>query len=1527
LFFGQISHSYAQNFTQIEKRADQAFNLRQYDIALIDYRQLLAKEQQNSKYNFRYGVCLFEIENHFQAAKYFDLVIGLKQEVDPLNYYYRGLIYQEQYFFEAAQKCFDNYQKLSAESKNHKKVSHLIEQTKRAAAEIHGYVQLPLQAIQTTQDPRFYLQYNFGPDDYSFYEVTDLHAKNNLKHQHIPVYAYKRGMKYRILSSYGAKGDNLDLYIQRKDANNNWSEAILIEGGVNSSQSNEAFGFFDPQTNKLYYSSDANSIGGFDLFEASYDLSTNVVSSVRRMPYPYSSPVNDLFYVIDHSKNSAYFATQRQGIVNQFEVYSLDIIENMLPAFVFSGQFSNELEPNSLQMSMTFTDLKNGIEFGPFLTNRDGIVEIALSSAGPFELAIEVEGASRIFTTRFELPQVPNGSQLVQQIRYYNDELGKEKWQVLNLIKPLQADIALSNLSKLELTAAKGQLIPKRISKSNLEPNSPTLAQRWQVQTTDTATFVNLITDSLLAAEVALENQVRLTQLLTTDLEQLLKEREQLLSQLAKLNQSDLTPNELEKLHFKLDELTKVIALNVQWLEVNTAAQIPDQGLLRDLEQINDQNQQLLLKNDTLQLIAGWEEQRTILTKAFQIAAYDNQATLETAKNAEQHLLQQIIELEAANKSQIGVVQKQIDNLKSDLQLQSKKQQIQTQTEITQLERQQQSLLQLSEEYKAKREQQTKNIEVFDQSKHIAVLIHQSEDPSLQLAPTALNIEELIEEFKQQAPIYDQGVQRLNELIVVSKNANPSIKEESSQEESISQNTTSIKEESSQEESISQNTTSINQESSQEESITQETTSIKEESSQEESISQNTTSINQESSKEEPITQETTSINEETSSQEESITQETTSINEETSSQEESITQETTSINEETSSQEVSIPQETTSINEETSSQEESISQNTTSINQESSQEESITQETTSINEVTSSQEESITQETTSINEEPSQEESISQNTTSINQAPQTRVSTYKASIEQLKNLSDEQILEPVELDELGLTKSELDLLDAALKLPMIEVTANQTQLVQLESKYNSDVKLIENYVAYVVARSTFEQQKIQLQANQDELRRQSEVFEALDEEVLVQLLVAQDALVVALEKQKNHLLDFDNQAQLELLIQNNFIPTLNDFEVVQNVQQSNANSNSNSDFKMVSDPQIEQSLPIDLPCPDGLVFRVQVGAFRKPVPADRFREFTPVDGRKLANGLIVYMAGNFRTSAEAMKQQKAIRALGYTDAFIVAYENCERMTLAQGRLKENQQPNKIDQTNPATRPFAEPGQGLYYSVQVGVYNKPLSSADPIGLPELIEARTQKGQYRYASGKFDALAEAKKRQQQAVKKGITDAFIVAYYQGQRIDLARARALSESGVAFEPFIDNKNQKTVSVAIQNQVAQLQIPKTQSIIPPDPYIRYELKCEECTDDLTRLNRVGVFVYNEERGAIQSAIQKQSSFTKLQQLYLKDMRKRSAALKGDIQVVDLAQPIDGAFADWFLRQQNAYQLDFAQPRIILQYLPESLE
>jgi hypothetical protein len=97
----------------------------------------------------------------------------------------------------------------------------------------------------------------------------------------------------------------------------------------------------------------------------------------------------------------------------------------------------------------------------------------------------------------------------------------------------------------------------------------------------------------------------------------------------------------------------------------------------------------------------------------------------------------------------------------------------------------------------------------------------------------------------------------------------------------------------------------------------------------------------------------------------------------------------------------------------------------------------------------------------------------------------------------------------------------------------------------------------------------------------------------------------------------------------------------------------------------------------------------------------------------------------------------------------------------------------------PKSSIFETPGEALYYTVQVGVYNRPLQSEKQLGLPELIEAQTAKGQYRYASGRFDKLTAAKERQRLAVAKGITDAFIVAYYQGKRISLAEAKQLVAS----------------------------------------------------------------------------------------------------------------------------------------------------
>ncbi|MBI1837411.1 MAG: hypothetical protein HYR91_09120, partial [Flavobacteriia bacterium] len=61
--------------------------------------------------------------------------------------------------------------------------------------------------------------------------------------------------------------------------------------------------------------------------------------------------------------------------------------------------------------------------------------------------------------------------------------------------------------------------------------------------------------------------------------------------------------------------------------------------------------------------------------------------------------------------------------------------------------------------------------------------------------------------------------------------------------------------------------------------------------------------------------------------------------------------------------------------------------------------------------------------------------------------------------------------------------------------------------------------------------------------------------------------------------------------------------------------------------------------IPVDVKEPNGLVYRVQVGAFSKPIPQDLFSSFNPVSGEKIANTSITrYMAGYFNGAGKAVE-------------------------------------------------------------------------------------------------------------------------------------------------------------------------------------------------------------------------------------------------------------------------------------------------
>ena len=1457
LFFWQSYFVIAQNQTSLEKHAEQAFSKSQYTVALVDYRQLLAKDQQNPLYNYRYGVCLYEAVDHLEAAKYFDVVLGLNQSADPLIFYYRGLIYQEQYFFTPAIRLFEMYRDASQEIKNPKDVQKLIAQCQRAKDEIEAYVQLPLLSIDAITNQKFYNAYPFNSDDYTFYEAPELHTKNNAKHNFVPVYAYKRGMKYRILASYGPKGDQLDLYLQLKDAENNWGELIFISGGINTPFSDETFGFIDPQTGSLYFSSTANSIGGHDIFKADFNLGNGSASNIQRLPYPYSSPVNDLFYVIDRKQEKAYFATNRQGLVGQYEIYTLAVEQEISPSFVFYGHFSDELQPGSSALSLQFIDIKSNQVFGPFLTDENGDYQVVLLGAGPYKMEIDVDGASRSYFTRFEMPTLKNGSMLYQQIRYFNDELGKEQWQVLNQIRPNDDILALSSLSKIQLNAAQGLLLqPQRKSVDNTILDQFTLEQQWGINAKDTAAFVSKLVDTLIAAEVSLENQASLLAILRNDFEQKLNEREKLLVELSTLIQTNAPRDDLQETKNELEAVESALSLAKLWIEINQNANIPDLVLLKNIKEFNEQNQFKLLKNDTLSLIDNWNEQQSKIQQYLQIAAFDATQALEAQKTSQQYELQKTLRDQAANKEQLQRLNEQVNQLNSNFELQSKREQTQRKSAIENLENQRILLIDIEQQLSAQREMQEQILQIIEQDERIDEYLTKAENEKTPNLDGHASFQELVAEYAQQDIIYNQINNQLAQLDAIAKTEEGNEKKNennSREEESVAR----------------QNNAEIEQ---------APTEILANEERAGEQIIEQIDPI--------ALTTQAEQKNENNSREEESVATHNTA----------EIEQAPTEIlaSEERAGEQII---EQTDPNALTTQAEQQNENN-------GLEQESIAGHNASLIEIENTENTEVLTEIQALN-------SLSQVNSKAKVAE--KVDAFFVELAKINAQTADVFILDSEFKGLALTPKELNALEDGVTFSLANESVEDFKINMLQQE-----DLIRSYLDYIQLRWSFEQLKIELQQNQQMIADNQ--FDTTKKEELLILMNQQEELLEKLENQHEVITQYPNQKTLEALIQEEYVIDLSKI----NVEQAQSNKSAPSVFKIEKQIDISQPLPINVPCPDGLVFRVQIGAFRKPVASDRFRDFTPVDGRVLQNGLTVYMAGYFRSSKEALAQQKNIRALGYNDAFVVAYNNCDRLTLGQGRLLEQNDLAKETSTNTNQKIFAEPGVGLFYSVQIGVYNKPLTSTAPFGLPDLIEARNNKGQYRYASGKFEDLNAAKKRQQEAVAKGIKDAFIVAYFEGQRIDLAKAKALKESGI----LIDTKVELTQIVTIPNELGKeiqtMQIPKKQTIIPPDPVIRYELKCDDCQSQLTRLNRVGVFVYNEDKSIVYSPTQKQSDFTSMQQLYLKDLRKRNATFKSKTSSKIFEEIINGGFADWLLRQQNHYQFSVGQGALEIHYLED---
>jgi len=195
----------------------------------------------------------------------------------------------------------------------------------------------------------------------------------------------------------------------------------------------------------------------------------------------------------------------------------------------------------------------------------------------------------------------------------------------------------------------------------------------------------------------------------------------------------------------------------------------------------------------------------------------------------------------------------------------------------------------------------------------------------------------------------------------------------------------------------------------------------------------------------------------------------------------------------------------------------------------------------------------------------------------------------------------------------------------------------------------------------------------------------------------------------------------------------------------------------------------------------DEVIFRVQLGAFRRQISKEIFKNVPGgIIEFKTEDGLYKYAGKAFKTMQEAAEFRAKLVLMGYSDAFVTAYKDRKRIPLSEvgvtmttkekENLKENVEFSSIDKS------------AIVFKVQLGALKKPENikefESKTKNLKDVQKQSTILGLYRFTTGNFNSYEQAQKYLKELQSKGFDDAFIIATFNNELIPVQDAIELQK-----------------------------------------------------------------------------------------------------------------------------------------------------
>lgn len=288
---------------QTLEQARTLFSKGGYEEAKPVFGKYAKSQPNNGNYNYWYGVCCLKTGESEEAVKYLETAV--KRRVSGAQFYL-GEAYNQVYRFEDAVECLEDYiSDLTKRKKPTEDAEQLLDKSKSDLRMLKGVEDVCIIDSFVVDKKGFLSTYKLSEESGNLYTFNEF-FKTEGNH---PGTVYETEIGNKVYYSEPGEKKNLDILSKNKLINE-WSNGRPLPGNINESgNANYPFVLSDGIT--IYYATDGEGLGGYDIFVTRYNTNTDTYLMPENVGMPFNSPYNDYMYVIDEYNNLGWFASDR----------------------------------------------------------------------------------------------------------------------------------------------------------------------------------------------------------------------------------------------------------------------------------------------------------------------------------------------------------------------------------------------------------------------------------------------------------------------------------------------------------------------------------------------------------------------------------------------------------------------------------------------------------------------------------------------------------------------------------------------------------------------------------------------------------------------------------------------------------------------------------------------------------------------------------------------------------------------------------------------------------------------------------------------------------------------------------------------------------------------------------------------------------------------------------------------------------------------------------------------------------------